>query len=147
MRFHYFAKESDNHKQDYIIYLPSILKKALPTASKKGGKDLVCIHCDKRSDLSVAKIRQAIIPTIYKRGYSLYEDIVMPTSRFETVGILYADLVGYLQARVETISSDTELFENIEPDHWNTNGKLKKFKSSTELLNGIKELNIYRVKK
>lgn len=79
-----------------------------------------------------------------KRGFALYENVLMASSGFETVGILYADIVGYLQARVETISSDAELFENITAEHWDTNGKLKKLRSSTEILQGIKELDVHK---
>jgi len=146
IKFHYFATESDNHRDDYLRYFPAVLIKALPRADKKGDKDLVSIHCDHRGDISSIEIREIIYPVIEKRGFALYEDIVMPTSGFETVGLLYSDLVGYLQARVQTISTDAELFENVAPEHWETNGKLRKLKSSTKLLQGIKALNLYEVK-
>lgn len=145
IKFHYFAAKSANQREDYLRFLPIVLKKSLPSAKKKGDKDLVTIHCDHRSDIGCTEIRKVLYPVLEERGFALFEDIHMPTSRFETVGILYADIVGYLQSRVHTISSDAELFENIAPAHWETNGKLRKLKSSTELLEGIKALNLYTI--
>ena len=146
MKFHYFAKDSTDQRVDYLRFLPTLLKKALPKAQEKGGKNLVSVHYDQRSDISPKDIREAITPTLEARGYYLFEDVVMAVSRFDTVGILYADIVGYLQARVQTISNDAELFENIEREHWETNGKLKKLRSSTKILRGIKALKLYKVK-
>ena len=74
-----------------------------------------------------------------------YTHLVVSVSSFHTVGILYADLVGYLCARVDTISKDSELFENIPPDQWDSNGKIRKWKSSTKLLESIKKFDQYEV--
>ena len=147
MQFHYFSKhKSENHREDYLAYLPKVLDKAIPKAPSGPGKDIVAIQCDNRSDIKIEEIREKVHPIILKKGYVLFEDIVMPSSRFETVGILYADLIGYLLARVETISSDLELFENIPIEELETNGKVKKLLSSRKLLNQIKALQSYRVK-
>ena len=147
MKFHYFAnKHSTDQREDYLGFLPTLLEKALPKAQEKGGKNLVSLHYDQRSDISPRDVREAIAPTLEARGYHLFEDVVMAVSRFDTVGILYADIVGYLQARVQTISNDSELFENIEPEHWETNGKLRKLRASTSILQGIKALKLYKVK-
>lgn len=145
MKFHYFATNSKNHKSDYLEYLPALLKKALPTAEKKRNKNLLALHYDRRDDVTCSEIRQIITPILAEKSYILYEDVVMTVSRFNTVGILYADIVGYLQARIQTIKSDSELFENIEPEHWESNGKLKKLRSSTKILQGIKQLKLYKV--
>jgi len=146
MKFHYFAKNSTDQKADYLRFLPILLKKALPRAQEKDGKNLVSVHYDQRSDISPKDIRKAVTPILEDRGYHLFEDVVMAVSRFDTVGIIYADIVGYLQARVQTITKDAELFENIEPEHWKTNGKLRKLQSSTKILHGIKALKLYKVK-
>jgi hypothetical protein len=80
--------------------------------------------------------------TILTRGgYTLVEEVTTPLSGFETVGLLYADLVAYLSARIETISSDVELFEEIPPELFEHNAKVKKLKSSTELIGRIKKLD------
>ncbi len=144
--FSYFSKVSTDHRSDYLEYLPILLDKALPKVNHKNGKDIVTIHCDNRSDISINEVRESIMPIISSNEYTLFEDVSMPNSRFETVGLLYADLIGYLIARVETISSDAELFENIPQDQWENNGKVKKLKSSTKLLQQIKNINLYKVK-
>lgn len=147
MHFHYFKKKkSKNHKKDYLTYLPKILKKALAKPQKGYGKDVVAIQCDKRSDVEIQEIRDVVISVIQKRKYVLYEDVIISSSRFETVGILYADLIGYLVSRIENISSDIELFENIPKEELKNNGKVKKLISSYKLLNQIKDLKAYRVK-
>ena len=76
-----------------------------------------------------------------KKGYTLVEEVTTPASGFETVGVLYADLVAYLSARIETISNDAELFEGILPEMLEKNAKLQKLKTSTELIGRIKKLD------
>lgn len=146
MNFHYFRTTSKKHKKDYLTYLPKVLDKAIGNAQNKAGKDIVAIQCDNRSDINIHEIREVVLPVVQKRKFVLFEDIVMPSSRFETVGILYADLIGYLLARIETISSDAELFENIPPEELKNNGKVKKLNSSKKLLDQIKQLNLYKLK-
>jgi hypothetical protein len=75
----------------------------------------------------------------------LLEDIVISRSGFHTVGILYADIVGYLYARVDTIANDSDLFQHVPPEQWENNGKIKKLKSSTTLLGLIKKFDQYEV--
>ncbi len=146
MHFHYLAKDSVSHRDDYLLFLPEILSKAISSAPKGPGKDIIAVQCDNRSDIKVEEIRKVLMPIINRRKYTLFEDIVTPSSRFETVGILYADLIGYLIARIDTISSDLELFNNIPEDQLQNNGKVKKLNSSRKLLEQIKELRRYRVK-
>ena len=146
MNFHYFHKDSSNHKKDYLAYVPSLLDKALTKANHKGGKDLLTLHCDHRNDISIEEIRNVALPIIKKKGYTLFEEIQMPISCFHTVGILYADIVAYLRARVETIGNDSELFDNVPKEEWINNGKIKKYLSSTILLDKIKKIKVYEVK-
>ena len=70
----------------------------------------------------------------------------MVSSNFNTVGILYADMIGYLAARIDTISNDQELFENIPTDQLLNNGKVRKLKTSMALINKIKQLDKYEIK-
>lgn len=70
----------------------------------------------------------------------------MASSNFHTVGILYADIIGYLAARIDTISNDLELFENISEDQIANNGKIRKLKTSIELITKIKQLDKYEIK-
>jgi hypothetical protein len=145
MKFAYVKKTSTDTRRDYLGYLPRLLEKALPRAKKGSGKDILSLHCDFRKDITAREIYEAVNPVVAKRGYTLFEDIVVSVSSFHTVGILYADLVGYLCARVDTISKDSELFENIPPDQWDSNGKIRKWKSSTKLLESIKKFDQYEV--
>jgi hypothetical protein len=145
MKFHYVAMQSDDHRSDYLRVLPLLLAKALPKTSRKGGKDLLKLYCDHRSDLKASDIRQAAAPTVQKRGYTLVEDVVCPVSNRETVGILYADIVGYLMSRIEVIAKDIQMFEGLTPEEVETNGRLRKLRASTRLVQLIKKFDTYKV--
>jgi hypothetical protein len=75
IKFHYFRKKSENHKIDYLSYLPALIKKALPQSKPR--KNLVSVHFDKRTDITAAEFRQVVISTIEREGYILFEDIVV----------------------------------------------------------------------
>ncbi len=145
MKFTYIKKTSENQKEAYLKYLPILLEKALPKAQKGGGKDILSLNCDRRDDIFSKEIYDVVNPVIHEKGYTLLEDIVISRSGFHTVGVLYADIVGYLYARVDTIANDSELFQNIPPEQWENNGKIKKLKSSTNLLGLIKKFDRYEV--
>lgn len=146
IKFAYFHKKSDNHKRDYLLYLPKLLEKIIPPAQKAGGKDVIAVYCDRRTDLTTSDIRSALQPVLSKRRYTLLENVVMTDSDFNTIGVLYADIVGYLSARIDTISNDLELFANISPEELANNGKIKKLRSSQILINAVKSLKAYTVK-
>lgn len=145
--FAYYASKRgvQDQKTEYLRILPLLLKKALPKAKAGKGKDVIAISCDYRSDISKPEIQTSIADIVSRKGYCLYETVLIHNSNFETVGILYADIIGYLAARIETIRNDIELFENIPPEEIENNGKLKKLKSSTNLITRIKNLNWYNI--
>jgi hypothetical protein len=147
MKFYYFVEEKcSDSKATYLKYLPKLISKSLPKAVKKSGKNLVALNCDRRDGISLDEIRKVILPVLTEKGYVLFEDIVLVNSGFNTVGILYADLVGYLFARVDIISNDSELFENLTEAEKAENGKYLKLKSSNNLLKLIKNFKAYEVK-
>ena len=145
MKLSYFRKESTNQKEDYLRYLPILIRDILGkySFSRRQGKNLVSVCCDYRSDISIQELRNAILPTIVDKRYELFEDIVQVHSNCETVGVLFSDIIGYLMARVETITRDVELFENLTPEMIEKNGKLLKLRSSWHLLDRIKKMTIY----
>lgn len=147
MCFHYLRHKAlkKNHPNEYLKCLPLLLNKVLPKAKKGSGKDIISISCDYRNDVSKETIQNSVLPILEKKGYTLYEEVTMPNSNFHTVGILYADIVGYLTARIDTISNDIELFENIPQDQIQNNGKIKKLTSSKVLINKIKKLDKYQL--
>lgn len=144
IRFCYGAMKSTNPSSDYLDALPGLLKKALPKAPKGAGKNLASVVCDERSDIDGTKLHLALAPVVEERGYVVMERIAQARSTPETVGLMYADLVGYLAARVDTISNDAELFEGLTKEQLESNGKIKKLRSSTELINKIKKFDIYK---
>lgn len=146
MKFYYLAQKSKDQRIDYLAYLPLFLDKILPKPKHTGSKDVICIQCDNRNDISNDEIRNSLLPVINKNGYTLLENVIQANSNFETVGLLYADIVGYLTSRIETISNDVELFDNIPEDQLMNNGKIKKLTSSIELIRMIKSLNRFQVK-
>ena len=143
MKFFYLRVKTTEHTGTYLDYLPSLLKKALPLATKKGGKDLLNIHCDYRNDISAKAIRDVVLSVVCERGYTLFEDINVSRSGFHTVGILYADIVAYLQGRIDIISTDSDLFENITEEDYERHGRLKKLRSSRELIAHVRNINRY----
>lgn len=148
MKFAYFRKSSQNFKEDYLNYMPALLERILKSYGKVGGKgkDLVSIYCDYRNDIPIDQIRSVLTPVLKANHFKLYEDIQYANSNFQTVGILYADIVGYLMSRIETIANDSDLFESIPPEAFKTNGKIRKLKSSMNLINKIKRLTLYEIK-
>jgi len=148
MQFAYLKTTTQDQKFTYLEYFPVLLEQMLSNVRKgqRGqGKDLVTIQCDYRTDLTAGDIRAVVLPTLHRKGYMLFEDVAMVSSNFETVGIAYADIVGYLVARIDTISNDSELFENVPPELFETNGKIRKLRSSARLITKIKKLSLYEV--
>lgn len=143
MQFHYGFMNSSDHRSDFLTYLPPLLQKVLPIAKKSAGKNLISINVDERSDISSDELNEFFAPAAFTRGYILLERVASIKSSFETIGIMYADLVGYLAARINTISNDSELFDGITPEQYESNGKLRKLQSSKELIAKIKQLQLY----
>lgn len=146
MKFYYAGRQAcKSHKGEYLRSLPLLLKKGLPRADKKHDKDVVSINCDFRDDISSEEVLAAIHPTLKAKNYALFESVVMTRSNFETIGILYADIVGYLAARIDTITNDIELFENIPHEEIENNGKIRKLRSSKTLVDKVKKFNWYEI--
>ena len=146
IRFAYGAIQSENPSDDYLPALSGLLSKVLPKAPKGAGKNLISVTCDERSDISADDLHNALAPIIKNKGYVILERIAQASSTPDTIGLMYADIVGYLQARIETISNDAELFEGLTEEQLETNGKIKKLRSSNELIKKIKALDVYRPK-
>ena len=144
MKFYFGAMRSDNHKHAYITSLPLLLQKILPPAPKGAGKNLMVLHCDERSDISQDEAHNALNPVIEDRGYLLFERVVCSRSSFETVGLMFADLVGYLAGRIDTISNDSDLFEGLTEEQFERNGKIKKLRSSEDLIAKINKLSLLK---
>ena len=146
MAFHYGDMQSTNHGEAYLFNLPSLLLKVLPKAKKGPGKNLLLVHCDYRQDVDIDQLHFAISAVARRKGYVLFERVEMAHSTFDTVGLMYADLVAYLQGRIDTISHDSELFEGITEEQFRTNGKLKKLVSSVELISKVRKMSILQHK-
>ncbi len=147
MNFTYLrTKIKTDIKSAYLEALPKLLSKALKSADKRNGKDLLLLSCDERNDLCGKDIIQVVYDIINKKGYTLLEDIVKAKSCFETAGIIYSDIVGYLVARIDTISNDKDLFDSVKPEDWETNGKLRKLKTSKDLVRLIKNFKVVIMK-
>ena len=142
MKFFFGDMRSTNHRHSYLTSLPGLLHKVLPRPPKGAGKNLLILSCDHREDISQNELHDAMIPVIFDRGYVLYERVISSDSSFETIGLMFADLVGYLAGRIDTISNNSELFEGLTPEQFERNGKIKKLKSSQELIGKIKQLSL-----
>lgn len=145
MNFHYLQHKADpkDHAAEYLKHLPGILGKVIPKAPSGAGKNIISLCCDYRSDVNISALRDEVVPVLEKKKYTIFEEPVMLTSNLNTVGILYADIIGYLVARIDTISNDSELFEGLTEEQLETNGKIKKLRSSTDLISKIKNIDMY----
>jgi hypothetical protein len=148
MKLSYFRTSSTDHKKDYLEYLPFLVRDILGkySFSRRQGKNLVVVTCDNRPDISIRELREAILPVIADRKYELFEDVIQVNSNCETIGVLFSDIIGYLMSRIETITSDVDLFENLTPEQIEKNGKLRKLASSWQLIDKIKKMTIYGLK-
>ncbi len=148
MNFHYLRHTADpkQHGQEYLRLLPMLLAKALPKAPSGAGKNLISITCDHRSDVKLKNLSEAISPVLEKKKYVALEEPTMVSSNFNTVGVLYADIIGYLAARIDTISNDAELFEGITKEQFENNGKIRKLRASASLIGEVKNIGNYEVK-
>ena len=143
MAFYFGRMKSSNHREDYIKGVPGLLYKVLPTAQRGPGKNLISIHCDRRDDITSAELHRHIAPAAEKKGYVLLETVARIDSCFDTVGVMFADLVGYIAGRIDVISNDVELFEGLTQEQLENNGKIRKLKSSKELILKIKQLSFF----
>lgn len=148
MKFAFGALRSDNHGRDYVKYLPGLLDAVLTKAADGAGKDLIAVTCDERSDVDPETLHAAIDPVLTKKGYVVFEHVVWAKSSFHTPGLMFADLVGYLQARTETLKPETDagLFDELDEDELRRKPKLRKLLASRDLLSRIKKLDIYRAR-
>ncbi|MDQ8205734.1 hypothetical protein [Pelagicoccus sp. SDUM812003] len=145
MKFHYSSCESDDSKKAYLSQIEKNLPKAIGKPSKGTGKNLLSLHFDQRSDVTIKELRDLSLPILSQKGWKLYEDISIASSGFQTIGILFADIVGYMQARIETISSDAELFDGLDLFNYQRNGKIRKLNTSTEIIDGIKTIEVKKI--
>lgn len=148
LRFAYGRMNSTDKGADYLSELPRLLRlsKILPKAPKGPGKNLILVVCDDRDDVDADKLHSAIKPVLNEKGYVILERVTQASSAPDTVGLMFADLVGYLVGRVDTIANDAELFEGLDQKQLATNGKIRKLKSSSELIKKIKKLDLYQKK-
>ena len=126
--------------------MPSLLGKILQPASKKGGKNLISVHYDNFSPVTPKDIRDRIKFEIEKKGFVLFEDVVAAKSGFETIGLLYADLIAYLFGRYDIHKNDLIFFKDLPPEKLQNDGRFKKLKTSKELLGILASLKSYSIK-
>lgn len=142
IKFAYCDFVSRTPIKSYLECLPPLLERLLPKAPPGPGKDILALYCDEHSGLSQDAIRIAIKPVLNKKGFTLLEDVVLARSNFETIGVMYADLVAYLFGRREIISKDKAL-PALTADQRKTDGRVRKLESSKELLSLVKDLKAY----
>lgn len=146
MRFHYGCLTSANARDDYLQHLPGLLAKAIPPPKKQGsGKNLISVVCDHRDDIKPHELQAAIEPVVSARGWVLHERVQMLVSSCDTVGLMLADLVGYLESRIEITEKDIDLFQELSAEHAKQNGQLRKLLSSTDLIANLRKLKLYRL--
>lgn len=143
MHFTYGRLRSTKQGEDYLRRLPGLLHRGLRVAPMGAGKDLVAITCDERSDVNRRALHSALAPVVAAKGYVLHESVTFAQSSFDTIGLMFADLVGYLAARVDLLSADAQLFEGLSPEELAKDGQCRKFTASRKLLDKVKKLTLY----
>lgn len=145
LKFAYGKMSSTNKGADYLTAIPQLLqiRKVLPKAPKGAGKNLISVTCDNRDDVKASDLHDAVRAVVEKKGYIILERVQQAVSAPEAVGLMFADLVAYLVGRADTIANDAELFEGLDQEQFENSGKIKKLRSSTELLKKIKRLDLY----
>lgn len=146
MRFAYGCMRSKSPKADYLKWLPPLLWRVLGRAPGGAGKNLLSLICDERSDISADELHANLAPAVHNRGYVLLERVAPVRSSFDTIGLMLADIVGYLAARLDTTSVDRDLLQNLDESEIAGNPKLRKMLASGALINTIKKIELYRHK-
>jgi len=141
MNFTYGRLRSTKQSEDYLRCLPRLLHRELIVAPKGAGKNLLAITCDERSDVDRRALHSALASVVESRGYVLHESVAFAQSSFDTIGLMFADLVGYLAARVDLLS-DAQLFEGLSPEELAKDGQHRKLTASRKLLDKLKNLTL-----
>lgn len=111
-------------------------------SSERNGKNLISIHCDERRDVDVDEIRTSIAPILERKGYVLFEDIMQTISNNQSVGLMFADIVGYLISRVHNIHVSESLLSDPDSETAKKNGQLRKLVASKKILSQIKQIRV-----
>ena len=143
MRFHFGAMASTDPSADYLKYLPGLLHQAIGKAPKGAGKNLLAVTCDQRDDLDHDSLDLAIDEVAGSRGYVVMERVHMARSSFHTIGLMYADIVGYLMGRIDTISTDAELFDGLTEAELASSNAARRLRTSLDLAGKIRRLTTY----
>ena len=100
------------YKQElYFKSIPLILEKALKKSSAKNSKNVVCIFCDKfsianKNKNEYQKMRKEIASILKLKKLIFFEEIYFSKSTNYTIGISYADLIGYLLLKEKNSEKD-----------------------------------------
>jgi hypothetical protein len=141
--FYYLHSSAvEDHKSAYLKAIGMGLHKALTKArgNRKRDKTVAALHIDNRADITRNEVQAVARPVLEELNYTLLEDVQLIESNYETVGVLLADIVAYLAARIATISTDSELFENLTNEQLETHGKARKLRTSTKLIDKVKKI-------
>jgi hypothetical protein len=141
IKFAYGQMQSANPNDDYLEGLPGLIYRVLPKAPQGAGKNLVLVACDDRSGIDADVLNHAVKKAVQARGYVLLERPMQVKSSTDTVGIMFADIVGYLLGRLDTI--DVGKFDQLTAQQLETHGDFKKHESATKLIEKIKSLDLY----
>ncbi|MDP2684473.1 MAG: DUF3800 domain-containing protein [bacterium] len=143
----YISSMEGNNDDVYYALVKLNLNKLLQKAPKGLGKNLVSIYCDERSSLSPSIIRDLVKNSFDRKGYVIVEDPVIAKSNLHTVGVCIADIIGYLVSRVDNIHVDADLLKDVNKEAARKNMQLKKYLTSSVLIDSIKKMEAYKAVK
>ena len=115
--YHNLSKDNSQNKigaykqRLYFKSIPLILKKALKKSSAKSSKNVVCIFCDEfsianKNKTEYQKMRKEIASILKLKNLIFFEEIYFSKSTNYTIGISYADLIGYLLLKEKNSEKD-----------------------------------------
>ncbi|MBX2992411.1 MAG: hypothetical protein KF749_14765 [Bacteroidetes bacterium] len=141
VKFCYAFSTSGTGAEQYLELVFNVASSLAPRkTNQKLGKDVIAIFVDQRTDVTQQAIRANLEPVLIRKGLTLFEDITFVKSSPETVGIAYADIVGYMMSRKDNIKFDASLFDQMDPAILERNGQYRKLKASTEILESIRSI-------
>ncbi|HET6272653.1 MAG TPA: DUF3800 domain-containing protein [Bacteroidota bacterium] len=146
IRFCYASSTGGSTNESYLRLVSVAVSSVLGTSTTtKGGKDVVSICFDQRSDVNATGLRMRIEPILQRKRLILFEDVILSRSGTETIGLCYADIVAYLMSRKDNIEVNHGRIEDLDPVATRTNGQMRKLLASTEIVGMIRSIRMIPV--
>ena len=135
--------DSGSTSENYLRLVGEVSNGILQSSSSaRNGKDVVTFYCDQRNEPSAEDIRAVVDPVLEKKNWVLFEDVTYSDTNVQTVGLCYADIVGYLISRIHNIDPNPSFLEDPSSEAAKRNGQFQKLVASHQIVDTIKRVKI-----